>query len=98
MVHILNPETVVMFVNYKQPTAKKARLQPQLIIVHIHDTEYSPLPSLHLPSEVNSSKTSNFYPPLKPIPKQSTSLSNFLDTSSEYLQLSQGPTSSRFTM
>ena len=53
---------------------KRARLPPQLNIVHIPDTEVSPLPSLRLPSELNSSSTSKIYPPPKPIRKQSTSL------------------------
>ena len=45
---MLNPETVARFVNCKQPTAKTARLQLLLHIVHTPDTEYSPLPSLYL--------------------------------------------------
>ena len=97
LVHIPNPETVATFVNYKQPTAiKTARLHPHSFIVHIPDTEYSPLPSLRLPSDLNSSNTSKIYPPLKPIRKQTTSLSNLLDTSSEYNPQSQDTTRSYF--
>ena len=46
------------------------------------DIEYATLPSLHLPSE--SSNTSQLYPPLKPLRHPSTSLSNLLDSASEY--------------
>ena len=69
--------------NYKQPTAiKTVRLQPQLNLVHIPDTEYTPLPPLQLPSEI-STTFSKIYPPLKPLGKSSTSLPNLLDNTSE---------------
>ena len=81
--HLPIPVTVARFVNYTQSTAfKMARLQPQLDFVHLPDTEYPNLPLLHLPSELESSSKSHVYLPLKPIRKQSTSLSNLLDTTS----------------
>ena len=81
IVHIPNPETVEQYVNYKHPTAKKTvRLQPRLHLVHIPDTEYTPLPPLKLPSEIST--TSQIYSPLKPLRKPSTSLSNLLDNTS----------------
>ena len=75
------------FVNYKQPTAfETARVSPNLPskfdIVQIPDIEYTPLPSLHLPSE--SSSPSQLYPPLKPLRHPSTSLTNLLESASEY--------------
>ena len=77
------PATVARFVVYKQSTdIKTSKLQPQLDIVHIPDTEYPTLLSLHLPSELEPSTKSHIYLPLKPIRKQSTSLSNLLDTTS----------------
>ena len=77
-----NPETVERYRNYKQPTAiKTVRLQPQLNLLHIPDTEVSP--SLQLPSDLNSKTTSKIYPPFKTIQKPSTCLSNLLDTSLE---------------
>ena len=95
LVHIPNPGTVEQYVNYKHPTAiKTVRLQPQLNLVHIHDTEYTRLPSLKLPSEL-STTSSNLYPPLKPLRKPSTSLSNLLDNTFEYTP-SQETTSSLF--
>ena len=65
IVHIPNPESVEQYVNYKHPTAiKTVRLQPQLNLVQIPDTEYTKLPSLKLPSEL-STTSSKLYPPLK---------------------------------
>ena len=58
LVHIPNPESVERYVNYKQPTAiKTVRLQPQLNLVHIPDTEYTQLPPLQLPSEINNNSS-----------------------------------------
>ena len=91
------PGALARFVNYKQPTAIKTdRLYPQLPIVHIHDTEYSSLTLSRLPSELSSSNTSKIYPPLKPVRKQSTSLSKLLDASSELNPQSQDTISSLF--
>ena len=71
------------YVTYKHPTAiKTVRLQPQLNLVQIPDTEYTKLPSLKLPSEL-STTSSKLYPPLKPLRKSSTSLSD-LDNTSDY--------------
>ena len=58
-VHIPHPDTVAHLVNYKQPTViKTARVSPnlpsKLDIVPIPDIEYTPLPTLHLPSESSS--------------------------------------------
>ena len=84
LVHIPNPETVEQYVNYKHPTAiKTVRIQPQLNLVHIPDIEYTHLPPLKLPLEL-STTSSKLYPPLKPLRKPSTSLSNLLDNTSEY--------------
>ena len=95
LVHIPHPETVEQYVNYKPPTAiKTVRLQPQLNFVHIPDTEYAHLPPLKLPSEI-STTSSKIYPPLKPLRKPSTSLSNLLDNTSGYTP-SQETTSSLF--
>ena len=95
IVHIPNPETVEQYVNYKTPTAiKTVRLQPQLNLVHIPDPEYTHLPPLKLPSEI-STTSSKIYPPLKPLRKPSTSLTNLLDNTSEYTS-SQETTSSLF--
>ena len=95
LVHIPHPETVEQYVNYKHPTAiKSVRLQPQLNLVHIPDTEFTRLPPLKLPSEL-STTSSKLYPPLKPLRKPSTSLSNLLDNTSEYTP-SQETTSSLF--
>ena len=85
--HIPHPHTVAHLVNYKQPTAiKTARvstnLPSKLDIVQIPDIEYTPLPSLHLPAE--SASPSQVYPPLKPLRHPSTSLTNLLDSASEY--------------
>ena len=45
LVHIPNPESVDRYVNYEQPTAINiVRLQPQLNLVHIPDTEHTQLP------------------------------------------------------
>ena len=103
LVLIPHPEIVEQYVNNKHPTAiKTVRLQPQLNLVHILDTEYTHLPPLKLPSELNttssklyplSTTTSKLYPPLKPLRKPSTSLSNLLDNTSEYTP-SQGTSSS----
>ena len=83
------------YVNYKHPTAiKTVRLQPQLNLLHIPDIESTRLPSLKLPSEL-SNTSSKLYPPLKPLRKSSTSLSNLLDNTSEYTP-SQDTTSSLF--
>ena len=87
LVHIPNPETVEQYVKCKPPTAiKTVRLQPQLNLVHIPDTEYTRLPPLKLPSEL-STTSSKLYPPLKPLRKPSTSLSNLLDNTSEHKKL-----------
>ena len=95
LVHILNPETVEQYVNYKPPTAiKNVRLQPQLNLVHIPDTEYTRLPPLKLTSELITT-SSKLYPPLKPLRKPSTSLSNLSDNTSENTP-SQETTSSLF--
>ena len=96
LVHIPHPETVARYVNYKPTTAiKTVRLQPQLNFVHIPEKEYTPLPSLQLPSE-KSTTSSKFYPPLKPLRKSSTSLSNLLeDNTSDYIP-SKESTSSLF--
>ena len=81
--HIPNPESVEQYVTYKHPTAiKTVRLQPQLYLVQSPDTEYTKLPSLKLPSEL-STTSSKLYPPLKPLRKPSTSLSD-LDNTSDY--------------
>ena len=72
----------------------KTLRQPQLDVVRLPDTEYTPLPSLHIPSETDTStrpklfETDSFtksklYPPLKTLRKQSTSLSNLLESSSQ---------------
>ena len=95
LLHKLNPETVEQYVNYKPPTAiKTVRLQPQLNLVHIPDTEYTRLPPLKLPSEL-STTSPKLYRPLKPLRKPSTSLANLLDKTSEYTP-SQETTSSLF--
>ena len=61
MVRIPHPESVERYVNYKHSTAiKTVRLQPQLNLVHIPDTEYTQLPSLQLPSQ--ESKNTLFVP------------------------------------
>ena len=84
MIHIPNPESVEQYANYKHLTAiKTVRLQPQLNLVHIPDTEYTKLPPLKLPSELRTT-SSKLHPPLKPLRKPSTSLSNLLDDTSEY--------------
>ena len=96
LVHIPNPESVERYVNIKQPTAiKTVRLQPQLNLVQFPDTEYTQLPSLHLPSEI-SNKTSKICPPLKPLRKSSTSLSNLSDNTSDYIQSQESQESSLF--
>ena len=78
IVHIPNPESVEQYVNYKHPTAiKTVRLQPQLNLVQIPDTEYTKLPPLKLPSKL-STTSSKLYPLLKPLRKPSTLLSNLL--------------------
>ena len=83
IVHIPKPETVEQYVNYKHPTAiKTVRLQPQVNLVHMPDTEYTHLPPLKLPSEI-STTSANIYPSLKPLRKPSTSLSNLLDNTCE---------------
>ena len=85
LVHISNPESVERYVSYKHPTAvKNVRLQPQLNIVHVPDTEYTQLPPLQLPSEI-SKNSSKINPPLKPLGKLSASLSNLLDITFDYL-------------
>ena len=95
LVHTPNPGTVEQYVNYKHPSAiETVRLQPQLNLVHIPDTEYTRLPPLKLPSEF-STTPSKLYPPLKPLRKPSTSLSTLLDNTSEYTP-SQETTSSLF--
>ena len=95
LVHIPNPETVEQYVNYKHPTAiKTIRLQPQPNLVNIPDPEYTHLHPLKLPSGI-STTSSKIYPPLKPLRKSSTSLSNLFDNTSEYTP-SQESTSSFF--
>ena len=95
MVRIPNPESGERYVNYKQPTAiKTVRLQPQLNLVHNPDTEYTQLSSLQLPTVI-SKKSSKINPPLKPLRKLSTSLSNLLDNTSDYIS-SQEATNSLF--
>ena len=95
IVHVPNPENVEQYVNYKHLTAiKTVRLQHQLNLVQIPDTEYTKLPSLKLPSEL-STTPSKLYPPLKPLRKPSISLSNLLDNTSEYTP-SQDTTGSLF--
>ena len=94
--HIPNPESAERYVIYKQPTAiKTVRLQPQLNLVLIPDTEDTQLPQLQLPSEI-STTSSKQYPPLKPLCKPCTSLSNLLDNTSESYKPSQESTSSLF--
>ena len=84
IIHIPNPESVEQYVTSKHPTAiKTVRLQSQLNLVQIPDTEYTKLPSLKLPSEL-STTSSKLYPPLKPLRKPSTSLSDLLDNTSDY--------------
>ena len=93
LVHIPHPESVERYVNYKLSTAiKTVRLQPQLNLVHIPDTEYTQVPSIQLQSEISTTSSKNyhlstipskFYPPLKPLRKSSTSLSNLLDNTSD---------------
>ena len=93
--HLPNPDTVARLVNYRQPTAvKTSRIQPQLDLALIPDTEYPTLPSLHLPSELESSTNSKIYHPLKTFLKQSTSLSNLLVTTSFHYIISQASHSS----
>ena len=83
MVHIPNPESAERYGNYKQHTASKTvRLQPQINLVHIPDTEYTQLPPLKLRSE-KSTNSSKLYLPPKPLRKSSTSLSNLLDNTFE---------------
>ena len=82
--YIPEPETVSWFVNYRQPTAVKIiSQQPHLKIVLIPNTEFLSPPSLQLPSETDASTRSNLYPPLKPLRKPSSSLSNLLETTSQ---------------
>ena len=83
LVNIPNPESVDRHVTSKQPTAiKTVRLQPQLDLVQIPETDYTSLPPLQLPSE--SRTISKIYPRLKPLRKVSTTLSNLVDDSPEY--------------
>ena len=90
-----NLEYVERYVTYKQPTAiKTSRLQPQLNLVHIPNTEYTRLTPLQLPSEI-STTSSKLYPPLKQLRKLSTSLSKLLNKTSDYIP-SQESTSSLF--
>ena len=64
LVHMPNPKSVERYENYKQPTAiKTVRLQPQLNLVHIPDTEYTQLPPLQLSSKI-STTSSKLYLPL----------------------------------
>ena len=62
--------------------------------MHIPGTEYTHLPPLKIPSEI-STTSSKIYPPLNPLRKSSTSLSNLLDNTSDYTP-SQETTSSHF--
>ena len=105
LVHIPHSESVERYVKYKQPAAiKTIQLQSQLNLVHIPDTEYPPVLSLKLPSEINKT-TSKLYPPITPLRKpstapsnlseSSTSISNLSDDASEYIP-SQESTSSLF--
>ena len=89
-----HPEYVEPYVNYKPFTAiKTVRLQPQLPLVHIPDTEFTQVPPLHLTSDISTTSSNTYhnttssklYPPLKPYTKPSTSLSNLLDSSSDYI-------------
>ena len=65
--YITEPETVTRYINYKPPTATKTiRQQPQLDIIRVPDTEYTPLPSLQIPSDTDSSTRSKLYSPLIP--------------------------------
>ena len=67
IIHIPNPESVEQYVTYNHPTAiKTVRLQPQLNLVQIPDTEYTKLPPLKLPSEL-STTPSKLYPPLSSV-------------------------------
>ena len=93
IIHIPNPESVEQYVTYKHSTAiKTVRLQPQLNLVQIPDTEYTKLPPLKLPSEL-STTPSKLYPPLKPLRKPSTSLSNLLDNNTSDYAPSQDTSS-----
>ena len=93
IIHLPNPESVEQYVTYKHPTAiKTVRLQPQLNLVQIPDTEYTKLPPLKLPSEL-STTSSKLYPPLKPLRKPSTSLSNLLDNNTSDYAPSQDTSS-----
>ena len=84
LIHIANSKSVERFVNYKQSTAiKTVRRQPQLNLVHIPDSEFTPIPPLQLPTDSNRT-TSETYPPRKPLRKSCTSPSNFLQDASEY--------------
>ena len=97
MVHIPNPESVERYVNSKQPTAiKTVRLQHQLNLVPITDTEYTQLPSLQLPSGISNTSSKSYHPPkhLRCF-KSSTSLSNLLDHTSDCIP-PQESTSSLF--
>ena len=60
--------------------------------MQIPDTEYTKLPPLILPSEL-STTPSKFYPPLKPLRKPSTSLSNLLDNNTSDYAPSQDTSS-----
>ena len=78
------PETVSRFIIYKPPNAiKTVRQQPLLDIVRLPDTEYTSIPSLQISSKTDSSTRSKLYPPLKPLRKPSTYLSDFLEFSSQ---------------
>ena len=59
LVFISRPDTHARFFDYshdkRQTAIQTSGLQPQMDIVHIHDAEYSPLPSLQLLSELGSS-------------------------------------------
>ena len=94
LVHTSIPETVARFANYKHPTAvKNSPLQHQLV-VRIFETEYSPLSTAQLPCELDSPNFPKLFSPLKPFRKHSTSPSNHLDTSLEYISRSQESNSS----
>ena len=60
--------------------------------MQIPDTEYTKVPSLKLPSEP-STTSSKLYPPLKPLRKPSTSLSNLLDNNTSDYAPSQDTSS-----
>ena len=92
LVHIPHPESVERYVKYKPSTAIKSCSTPTTIKSCPHScTDYTQLPPLHLPSEISTTSSNTYprttssklYPPLKPLRKPSTSLSNLLDSTSD---------------